>query len=38
MAGLQVTPDKKLAYTIVANGEFGNKRCEFWAFDLTTDR
>ena len=38
MAGLQVTPDKKLAYTIVANGEFGNKRCEFWAFDLATDR
>jgi len=38
MAGLQVTPDKKLAYTIVANGAFGNKRCEFWGFDLTTDR
>jgi len=38
MAGLQVTPDKKFAYTIVANGEFGNKRCEFWAFDLATDR
>ncbi|HXM42460.1 MAG TPA: hypothetical protein VN924_14500 [Bryobacteraceae bacterium] len=38
MAGLQVTPDKKTAYTIVANGSFGNKRCEFWAFDLTTDR
>jgi DNA-binding beta-propeller fold protein YncE len=38
MAGLQVTPDKKLAYTIVANGEFGKKRCEFWGFDLATDR
>jgi hypothetical protein len=38
MAGLQVTPDKKLAYTIVANGMHGNKRCEFWSFDLTTDR
>ncbi|MGA2741719.1 MAG: hypothetical protein ABSG65_30315 [Bryobacteraceae bacterium] len=38
MAGLQVTPDKKMAYTIVSNGSFGNKRCEFWAFDLTTDR
>ena len=37
MAGLQVTPDKKRAYTIVANGDHGNKRCEFWAFDLTTD-
>src|SRR5271163_4829603 len=32
MAGLQVTPDKKTAYTIVANGANGNKRCEFWAF------
>jgi DNA-binding beta-propeller fold protein YncE len=38
MAGLQVTPDKKLAYTIVANGMHGNKRCEFWAFDLSSDR
>jgi DNA-binding beta-propeller fold protein YncE len=38
LAGLQVTPDKKLAYTIVSNGMHGNKRCEFWAFDLVTDR
>jgi DNA-binding beta-propeller fold protein YncE len=38
MAGLQVTPDKKSAYTIVANGANGNKRCEFWRFDLTNDR
>jgi hypothetical protein len=38
MAGLQVTPDKKLAYTVVTNGTFGNKRCEFWAFDLGSDR
>jgi DNA-binding beta-propeller fold protein YncE len=38
IAGLEVTPDKKLAYTVVANGKHGNKRCEFWAFDLTTDR
>lgn len=38
MAGLQVTPDKKFAYTIVANGANGNKRCEFWAFDLSSDR
>jgi hypothetical protein len=38
MAGLQVTPDNKTAYTIVANGAFGNKRCEFWGFDLSTDR
>ncbi len=38
MAGLQVTPDKKFAYTVVANGAHGNKRCEFWAFDLTSDQ
>ncbi len=37
MAGLQVTPDKKFAYTVIANGANGNKRCEFWAFDLTND-
>jgi hypothetical protein len=38
MAGIQVTPDKKQAFTVVANGKNGNKRCEFWAFDLTSDR
>jgi len=38
MAGLQVTPDKKTAYTVVANGANGNKRCEFWRFDLASDR
>jgi DNA-binding beta-propeller fold protein YncE len=38
MAGLQVTPDKKFAYTVVSNGILGNKRCEFWAFDLSSDR
>jgi DNA-binding beta-propeller fold protein YncE len=38
MAGIQVTPDKKWAYTVVANGKNGNKRCEFWAFDLASDR
>jgi DNA-binding beta-propeller fold protein YncE len=38
IAGLQVTPDKKFAYTVVENGKHGNKRCEFWAFDLSTDR
>jgi hypothetical protein len=38
MAGLQVTPDKKFAYTVVASGAHGNKRCEFWTFDLTSDQ
>jgi DNA-binding beta-propeller fold protein YncE len=38
MAGIQVTPDKKWAYTVVSNGVNGNKRCEFWAIDLTSNR
>ena len=38
MAGLHVAPDKKAAYTVVSNGNFGNKRCEFWAFDLNTNK
>lgn len=38
MAGLEVTPDKKTAYTVVANGVLGNKRCELWTFDLSVDQ
>jgi len=38
MAGIEVTPDKKLAYTVISTGIHGTKRCEFWAFDLTNDR
>jgi hypothetical protein len=38
MAGIQIAPDKKMAYTVVTNGTHGNKRCEFWAFDLSSDR
>jgi len=38
MTGLQVTPDKKDAFTVVSNGTHGNKRCEFWHFDLSTDK
>jgi hypothetical protein len=36
MAGLQVTPDKKEAYTVVSNGTLGNKRCEMWRFDMAS--
>ncbi|WP_241241957.1 hypothetical protein [Sphingobium algorifonticola] len=36
MAGLQVTPDGKDAYTVVTNGTLGNKRCEIWRFDMAT--
>src|SRR5204862_1300264 len=38
MAGFHVAPDKKAAYTMVSTGQHGNKRCEFWAFDLATNR
>jgi hypothetical protein len=38
MTGLHVTPDKKNAYTVITNGTLGNKRCEFWAFDLGTNK
>jgi len=37
MAGLQIAPGKKSAYTIISNGNHGNKRCEFWGFDLTNN-
>jgi DNA-binding beta-propeller fold protein YncE len=38
MAGLQLTPDKKTAYTVITTGALGNKRCEFWTFDLASNR
>jgi DNA-binding beta-propeller fold protein YncE len=38
MTGLQVAPDKKDAFTVVANGQLGNKRCEFWHFDLNSNK
>lgn len=37
MAGLQVAPNGREAYTVVTNGKLGNKRCEFWRFDLKTN-
>lgn len=37
MTGLQITPDKKDAYAVVSNGTLGNKRCEFWHFDMATN-
>jgi hypothetical protein len=38
MTGLQVTPDGKKGYTVAFNGQGGNRRCEFWEFDLTNNR
>lgn len=38
MTNLRVTPDKKEAYTVVSTGDHGNKRCEFWAIDLSNSK
>lgn len=38
MMGLHVTPDGKTGYTVATNGTGGNKRSEFWVFDLTTNK
>ena len=38
IAGFEVTPDKRKGYAVVKTGIHGTKRCEFWSFDLTTDR
>ncbi len=36
MTPLLLTPDRKFGYTIAINGTPGNRRCEFWAFDMKT--
>ncbi len=38
MMGLHVSPDGKTGYTVATNGTGGNKRSEFWVFDLTTNK
>ena len=36
ISGLEITPDGKYAYNTATNGAPGNKRCEFWKFDLAS--
>lgn len=38
MMGLYVTPDHKKGYTVAFNGQGGNRRSEFWEFDLTSNK
>lgn len=38
MMPLFLTPDRKVGYTVAINGDPGNRRCEFWAFDMQTRR
>lgn len=33
---LLMTPDRKTGYTVAINGTHGNRRCEFWAFDMAS--
>lgn len=34
MMPLFLTPDRKTGYTVSITGDPGNRRCEFWAFDI----
>ena len=36
MTPLLYTPDHSVGYTVAINGAPGNRRCEFWAFDMKT--
>ncbi|MGH9671753.1 MAG: hypothetical protein ACRD44_01105 [Bryobacteraceae bacterium] len=36
VGGLQITPDRKTGYTVVYQGDHGNRRVEFWVFDMTS--
>jgi hypothetical protein len=38
MAPLLLTRDHRVGYTIAIDGAPGNRRCEFWAFDMKTRR
>ena len=38
MTNLRVTPDKKEGFLVSTSGAQGNKRCEFWAIDLTNSK
>jgi DNA-binding beta-propeller fold protein YncE len=38
MTGLQIAPDKKRGFVVATSNTLGNKRCEFWAFDLSNNR
>lgn len=38
MTYVRVAPDMKEAYSVIVNGNQGNRRCEFWAIDVATSR
>ena len=38
LSGLEVSPDGKYGYTVAVTGDLGSQRCEFWRFDLGTNK
>ncbi len=38
MFGLQLTPDRKIGYTVSFHGSLGNQRGEFWVFDMNSKK
>ena len=36
MMGLRLTPDRKTGYTVAFQDSLGNRRSEFWVFDMAT--
>lgn len=36
MYGLRLTPDRKTGYTVAFHDNLGNRRSEFWVFDMAT--
>jgi len=36
MTGLQLTPDRKIGYTVAFQGSGATRRTEFWVFDIAT--
>lgn len=36
--GFDVTPDGKDGYVVMTSGKLGNKRCEFWHFDMASTK
>lgn len=38
MIGMRLTPDRKTGYAVAIHGEHGDRRCEFWTFDMATKK
>lgn len=38
LSGLEVSPDGKFGYTVAVTGDLGSQRCEFWRFDLDSNK